>query len=51
MIWIIIAVVAVLAIALVAMYNALVRLNVRAEEAWSDITVQLNSDERTWRNW
>jgi len=25
----------------VAMYNGLVRLNVRAEEAWSDITVQL----------
>ena len=25
----------------VAMYNALVRLNVRVEEAWSDITVQL----------
>ncbi|HET7630371.1 MAG TPA: LemA family protein, partial [Candidatus Saccharimonadales bacterium] len=41
MIWIIVAVVAVLAIALVAMYNGLVRLNVRADEAWSDITVQL----------
>lgn len=25
----------------IAMYNALVRLNVRTEEAWSDITVQL----------
>src|SRR5258708_18906991 len=25
----------------VGMYNGLVRLNVRAEEAWSDITVQL----------
>lgn len=41
MFWIIIAVVVVLVIALVAMYNGLVRLNVRAEEAWSDITVQL----------
>lgn len=41
MIWIIIAVVAVIVIALVAMYNGLVRLNVRANEAWSDITVQL----------
>jgi len=39
---IIIIVVAVLIIAiLAAMYNGLVRLNVRAEEAWSDITVQL----------
>lgn len=32
---------AVLIIALVAMYNSLVRLNVRAEEAWSDIKIQL----------
>ncbi len=41
MIWIIIAVVAVVVIALVAMYNGLVRLNIRGDEAWSDITVQL----------
>jgi LemA protein len=41
MMWIIIAVIAVVVIALIAMYNALVRLNVRTEEAWSDITVQL----------
>jgi LemA protein len=41
MIWIIVAVVAVLVLALIAMYNGLVRLNVRANEAWSDITVQL----------
>lgn len=42
MIWIIIAVIVVLIIiALVAMYNGLVRLNIRADEAWSDITVQL----------
>lgn len=39
--WIIIGIVAVVAIALIAMYNALVRLNVRVDEAWSDITVQL----------
>lgn len=39
---IIIIVVAVLLIAILAfMYNSLVRLNVRANEAWSDITVQL----------
>lgn len=31
----------VIGIALVVIYNSLVRLNVRAEEAWSDITVQL----------
>lgn len=39
--WIILAVIAVLAIALIAMYNGLVRANVRVDEAWSDITVQL----------
>lgn len=39
--WIIIAVIAVIVIFLVATYNALVRLKVRVEEAWSDITVQL----------
>jgi LemA protein len=39
---IIIGIVVVLIIAvLAAMYNGLVRLNVRADEAWSDITVQL----------
>lgn len=31
----------VVVVALIAMYNALVTLNIRAEEAWSDITVQL----------
>lgn len=31
----------VLVLAFIAMYNALVRLNVRVQEAWSDITVQL----------
>lgn len=39
---IIVAVIAVLVVVIGAsMYNSLVRLNVRAEEAWSDITVQL----------
>src|SRR5688572_22533524 len=38
---IILGIAAVLAIALIAMYNGLVRANVRVDEAWSDITVQL----------
>jgi LemA protein len=38
---IIIAIVAIVGIALWATYNALVTLNVRVDEAWSDITVQL----------
>jgi len=38
---VIIAVVIVLIAVFAAMYNGLVRLNVRANEAWSDITVQL----------
>ena len=38
---IIIGVVVLLVIIFAAMYNGLVRLNVRANEAWSDITVQL----------
>jgi LemA protein len=39
--WIIIGIIAVVVIALIVMYNSLVRLNVRVKEAWSDITVQL----------
>ena len=40
--WIpIIIVVVVIALLIVAMYNGLVRANVRVDEAWSDITVQL----------
>ena len=39
--WIIIAVVVVLVLFVWATYNGLVKLNVRVEEAWSDITVQL----------
>lgn len=31
----------IIGIVLIAMYNALVRLNTRTQEAWSDITVQL----------
>lgn len=38
---IIVAVVAI-AGALIAMYNGLVKLNIKVEEAWSGITVQLN---------
>lgn len=38
---IVIAVIVLLAAMLAAMYNGLVRLNVQADEAWSDITVQL----------
>ena len=38
---IIVAVLAVIGIFLWATYNSLVRLNVRVQEAWSDITVQL----------
>lgn len=41
MMWIIIGVIVVLVLAVIFMYNSLVRLNVRVEEAWSDITVQL----------
>lgn len=38
---VIVAVVVLLVIIVAAMYNGLVRLNVQADEAWSDITVQL----------
>jgi LemA protein len=38
---IIIIIVLVVIVAAIAMYNGLVRLNVRSDEAWSDITVQL----------
>ncbi len=41
MTWIIIAIIAVIVIALIVMYNGLVRAGVRVDEAWSDITVQL----------
>lgn len=38
---IVVAIVVLLAILFIATYNRLVRLNVQADEAWSDITVQL----------
>ena len=38
---IVIALIAVLVIAVIVIYNSLVQLKVRVEEAWSDITVQL----------
>ncbi len=41
MIWIIVVVLVVLVLAVVAMYNGLVKLKVRTDEAWSDITIQL----------
>ena len=41
MTWIILGVVAVVLIALIAIYNGLVKAKVRTDEAWSDITVQL----------
>lgn len=37
----IIVVLIIVAVVIAAMYNGLVRLNVQADEAWSDITVQL----------
>ncbi|MDZ7744760.1 MAG: LemA family protein [Candidatus Saccharibacteria bacterium] len=40
-IWIILGIVGLLAVFLIAVYNSLVKLNVRVDEAWSDITVQL----------
>ncbi len=39
--FIILGIVAVVAIGLIFIYNSLVKLNVRVDEAWSDITVQL----------
>lgn len=39
--WIAIIVAAVLLAGVIAIYNSLVKANVRTEEAWSDITVQL----------
>jgi LemA protein len=40
-VWIVLIVVAVLALALIAIYNGLVRTKVRVDESWSDISVQL----------
>ena len=38
---VVIAIIVVCAIIIAGMYNSLVKLNERVEEAWSDITVQL----------
>src|SRR5690606_41270678 len=40
-VWIILGVVALVAVFLWATYNGLVKLKIRVDEAWSDITVQL----------
>ncbi|HSE29451.1 MAG TPA: LemA family protein [Candidatus Saccharimonadales bacterium] len=39
--WILIIVAVILVIVVIAIYNGLVKLKIRTEEAWSDITVQL----------
>ena len=39
--WVIIAIVVILVITVIAIYNGLVKLRMRVDEAWSDITVQL----------
>lgn len=41
MLFVILAVVGILVIALIVIYNGLVRAKIRVDEAWSDITVQL----------
>jgi LemA protein len=41
MAWIVLAVIVLLGIFLIAMYNSLVQLRVRSDSAWSDIDVQL----------
>lgn len=41
MLWIILGVVVLLVVVFAAMYNGLIKLNIRADEAWSDITVQM----------
>lgn len=39
--WVVLGILVILGIYLIATYNGLVKLNVRVDEAWSDITVQL----------
>jgi LemA protein len=41
MLYVLLAVVGILVIALIAIYNGLVKTKIRVDEAWSDITVQL----------
>ncbi|MFH1412532.1 MAG: LemA family protein [bacterium] len=39
--WVVLIIIAVIAIAIIALYNGLIRLKNRVDEAWSDIDVQL----------
>ena len=39
--WIILGIIALIILAVIAMYNGLIRLKLRVDEAWSDIDVQL----------
>lgn len=39
--WVIIAIVVLLVLIVISIYNRLVKLNIRTDEAWSDISVQL----------
>lgn len=41
MTWILLGIVAVIVLAIIFIYNSLVNLKIRVDEAWSDITVQL----------
>ncbi|MFA4996040.1 MAG: LemA family protein [Patescibacteria group bacterium] len=40
-VWILVGIIVVLVLVVVSMYNRLVQLNIRSDEAWSDIDVQL----------
>lgn len=40
-VWVVIAIIVILAISVIAIYNKFVTLRVRSEEAWSDIDVQM----------
>ena len=39
--WVVLGIIAIIVIALIGIYNSLVKLKIRVDEAWSDITVQL----------
>ncbi len=41
LLWIVLAIIVAVIFAIIAMYNSLIRLKVRVDEAWSDIDVQL----------
>ena len=41
MVWIIVAIIAVIIIAIIAMYNGLVQARIKVDNAWSQIDVQL----------